>query len=69
MVNGSAQLVRALAEDDLVDEYRLLVFPVLLGAGKRLFGDGPARPLRVTESRPAGECLIQIYQRTEAKDG
>jgi dihydrofolate reductase len=63
LVNGSAQLVGALAEAGLVDEYRLMVFPVVLGAGKRLFpeGAGPAS-LRLTDSRPAGECTILIYE-------
>ena len=63
LVNGSAQLVEALRANDLVDEYRLMVFPTVLGAGKRLFaGDGGVSTLRLVDSKPAGECLILIYE-------
>jgi len=67
LVNGSAQLVEALRENDLVDEYRLMVFPIVLGGGKRLFADdGATSALRLMDAKPAGETLILVYER--AKD-
>lgn len=65
LVNGSAQLVALLAEHDLVDEYRLMVFPVVLGGGKRLFGDtSQAAPLQLTETRAVGSdgVTISVYK-------
>ncbi|MGE5288153.1 MAG: dihydrofolate reductase family protein [Micromonosporaceae bacterium] len=55
LVAGSATLVRALTEHGLADEYRLMVFPVILGAGKRLFGDTSATAaLRLADAKPVG---------------
>jgi dihydrofolate reductase len=55
LVAGSARLVQSLTALDLVDEYRLMVFPIVLGSGKRLFGDASAsKRLRLVESRPLG---------------
>jgi dihydrofolate reductase len=65
VVAGSAQLVRTLAQHDLVDEYRLMLFPVVLGSGKRLFGDGtPFTRLRLVDTVPVGPdgVIVMTYE-------
>jgi dihydrofolate reductase len=51
MVLGGANLAASFLEHDLIDEWRLYVVPVVLGAGRRLFPDGVSIPLRLTETR------------------
>jgi dihydrofolate reductase len=65
-VAGSSNLIQSLLKDDLVDELQLLVFPVLLGTGKRLFGEGTIpRGLRLVDSKTSDSgVIVARYERT-----
>jgi dihydrofolate reductase len=67
VVHGSVQLAQTLLEHDLVDELRLMLFPVVLGQGKRLFDDtSDKKTLQLDESRTVGDgVLILIYRRND----
>jgi dihydrofolate reductase len=66
LVAGSAQLVQGLLEKDLVDELRLMVFPIVLGSGKRLFGEtSDKKTLQLADLKTLGDgVVIATYQRT-----
>jgi dihydrofolate reductase len=65
VVHGSIQLVQGLIENDLVDELRLMIYPVVLGAGKRLFGEtSDKKALKLTDSKTVGDGVtILVYGR------
>ena len=68
LVAGSAQLVQGLLEHDLVDELRLMVFPVVLGEGKRLFGDvTEKKPLNLVDSKTLGAGIALLTYEPAAK--
>ena len=68
MVMGSASVVHTLMASDLVDEYRLMVFPVILGEGTRLFRDGTAPVnLALASAQTTGPAVKLIYTRPESQ--
>jgi dihydrofolate reductase len=71
LVQGSATLVQTLAEHGLVDEYRLMVHPVVLGTGKRLFsGSAAGTDLQLLDSRKVGpDVLLLIYRPASGEAG
>ena len=64
-VHGSGELAQTLIKNDLIDEYRLLVFPVLLGTGKRLFASGtvPAAMTLVRTATTSAGAVLSVYRR------
>jgi dihydrofolate reductase len=69
-VHGSSQLIQTLLGADLVDEYRLMIFPVVLGTGKRLFADGavPAGLKLIDSTSSTTGVLMLTYERGEKPD-
>jgi dihydrofolate reductase len=69
VVHGSARLVQTLVEHDLVDEFRLMVFPVVLGSGKRVFGEtSDKKPLRLVSSKVVGDGVAILVYEPAGKD-
>lgn len=71
VVVGSLSLVHALAQADLVDEYRLLTFPTVVGGGDRLFADGMSAEFRFTVVEPADVTTLTVVrrERSDAAEG
>ena len=64
VIDGSSVLVHTLIEHDLVDEYLLHVYPLVLGGGKKLFPEGPRVPLRLIEAKPLPSGVVYMrYER------
>jgi dihydrofolate reductase len=66
LVYGSAQLVRTLVRAGLVDEVRLMVFPVWLGSGLKLFDEGEMVPLERLETKQAGQAVVLVLRPAQA---
>ena len=69
LVFGSGELVDTLMEHDLIDEYRLMVFPVVLGSGKRLFRDGvDTKVLRLIDTKAFGSDVVVLTYQAAGKE-
>jgi dihydrofolate reductase len=60
LIYGSASVVHQLAAAGLIDEYRLMVYPIILGAGKRLYPNGAASQLQLAESKQLGAGIVLL---------
>ncbi|MCB9456898.1 MAG: dihydrofolate reductase [Anaerolineaceae bacterium] len=67
VVHGSATLVQTLIQHDLVDRYRLLVYPVVLGKGRRLFGEETTATLKLVEARPLSSGVAALIYEPDRK--
>jgi len=70
LIFGSGDLVNTLMQHDLIDEYRLMVFPVVVGSGKRLFGDGiDTKVLRLVETKTFSSGVVVLSYQPAGNQG
>jgi dihydrofolate reductase len=68
LISGGAGLVHSLMQWDLIDEYRLLVYPVVLGRGKRLFRDDITATLKLVETKTLGSDVVLLTYRPDRRE-
>jgi dihydrofolate reductase len=68
LIYGSGELVHTLMQHDLIDEYRLMVFPIVLGSGKRLFKDESNATLKLVETRPFSSGVVAMIYQPDRKE-
>ena len=65
LMDGSSVLIHTLAQNDLIDEYRLIVYPIVLGGGKKVFADGARTNLRLVEAQPLPTGVVLTHYAVE----
>jgi len=65
LIDGSSMLIHTLAEHDLIDQYRLIVYPVVLGGGKKVFPDGLRLNLHLVDARPLPSGVVLTHYTVE----
>jgi len=65
VIHGSPTLIRSLLPHDLIDEYRLLVYPIVLGRGKRLFDEASQAKLKLVESETFSKGVVKLVYRRD----
>src|SRR5256885_8259913 len=61
LIGGSGDVVNQLLQEDLIDELRIMLYPIVLGGGKRLFRDGAKKPLRLAKTHALGEGVVVLH--------
>jgi dihydrofolate reductase len=69
LMYGSSSLVRSLIQHDLIDEYRLLVYPIVLGTGQHFFKDESYAKLKLVEAKPFASGVVSLVYQPAPKDG